>query len=58
MSARDKAALVDEIKNKVKPMCIDIADEQAEKIVRPLRNQFEDYVKKADEHREMIVETF
>lgn len=37
MSARDKAALIDEIKVKIKPMVTDIADDQADKMLRPVR---------------------
>lgn len=35
-----------------------IAQEQAEKLVRPVRIGFEDYTVKADDHRNMIVDRF
>lgn len=55
MTKSQKAEFTIELKDSLKPLIIMLSQEQAEKAVRPLRSNLEDYKSKADEHRELIV---
>lgn len=58
LTPKEKAQFTQELKQEFKAYINSLAADQAEKILRPVRMDFQDYKKMADEHRDMIVERF
>ena len=58
MTAEQKAEFTAQLKIELKPFISSLANDQAEKVIRPLRNTVDDYIRKSTEHREMIVKRF
>lgn len=58
LNASQKAEFMQEIRAELTPLITRIAHDQGEKSVRPIRINLEDYMQRADTHRNMMVESF
>ena len=58
LNPQQKAEFVQEIRAELTPLITRIANDQAEKGVRPIRINLEDYMQRADTHRNMMVDSF